>query len=230
MSDNDRPQGPSLDEHPKRRGMVDKSRRKWLKATAAAGLALPTMKLAFAESASSPGEAKSDATTLVIASHPYPEKSVINKALWSVAETAPGVRFRRLEALYGNHCGGIDVAAETKAYEGINRVVFMFPIHWYSFTPMLKAYLNDVWHPLGRKAFPGKQLLVVATCGGKAENYSREGAAGHSIQDFLAPLSATASYEGMTFEEPLAFYGVGNADEKTIRSYQDQLVKRLSEA
>ena len=38
----------------------------------------------------------SGAKTLIVASHPYPDRSVVNKALWEVAQKAEGALFRNL--------------------------------------------------------------------------------------------------------------------------------------
>jgi glutathione-regulated potassium-efflux system ancillary protein KefF len=58
---------------------------------------------------------------------------------------ADNVIVRNLETLYGNDVNAIDVAAEQAAYDGVDRVVFIYPTHWFNLTPMLKGYLNEVW-------------------------------------------------------------------------------------
>lgn len=92
--------------------------------------------------------------TLVIASHPYPQQSVINRALQQTAKSIDGVRYRNLKTLYGDDTSKIDVLAERKAYEGMDRVVFMYPLHRFNLTPMLKAYLNEVWFHWGHQELP----------------------------------------------------------------------------
>ncbi len=44
---------------------------------------------------------KTDIKTLVIVSHPYPERSVLTKGLQEAAESLEGVTVRNLETLYG---------------------------------------------------------------------------------------------------------------------------------
>ena len=66
-------------------------------------------------------------------------------ALQQTAEEAENVTVRNLEALYGDNPAAIDVAAEQAAYADADRVVFLYPTHWFNLTPMLKAYLNEVW-------------------------------------------------------------------------------------
>ena len=171
---------------------------------------------------------KHEARTLVIASHPYPERSVVNKALHQVVEDMDGVVYRNLESIYGNDVKAIDVAAERKAYEGVDTVVYIFPIHWFNLTPMLKAYFNEVWFQWGPQALKGKKMLVVVTAGGSESFYSRSGELGLTIDEILTPMKACARYVGMTYLEPVAFLDVSGADPARIRSYQTQLRNRLN--
>ncbi|TDN79346.1 glutathione-regulated potassium-efflux system ancillary protein KefF [Salegentibacter sp. 24] len=176
------------------------------------------------------GEETTLKKTLVIASHPYPDKSVINKALWQTVQELDGVVYRNLESLYGNDINGIDVEAERKAYDGIDRVVYMYPIHWFNLTPMLKAYFNQVWYQWAPKTLEGKEMLVVVTAGADEKAYSHEGRIGSTMEEILTPMKVCSKYVGMEYLEPLTFLGVGDADEATIHSYQDQLAERLKKA
>ncbi|WP_417071312.1 NAD(P)H-dependent oxidoreductase [Niveibacterium terrae] len=169
------------------------------------------------------------ARTLVIASHPYPERSVVNKALQQVVQNMDGVVYRNLESLYGNDVKAIDVEAERKAYEDVDTVVYMFPVHWFNMTPMLKAYFNEVWFRWAPQALKGKKMLVVVTAAGSDSFYSRTGELGITIDEILAPMRACARFVGMSYLEPLAFLDVAGADAAKIQSYQKQLQDRLKE-
>lgn len=179
---------------------------------------------AFSQSNNAIDNTKSGFKTLVIASHPYPEKSVINKALQKAVQNIEGVTYRNLETLYGNDIDSIDIIAERKAYEGVDRVVFMYPIHWFNLTPMLKTYFNKVWFQWAPKNLKGKEMLVVVTAGADDKAYSHEGKIGLTIGEILSPMRACANYVGMDYIEPLAFLGV---KEDRILGYQKQLVERL---
>jgi len=208
------------------------SRRNILKAGIAAGVsALTSIQVRGVSAQSGIIEANSGAraATMIIASHPYPERSVVNKALWHTVENTEGLIFRNLESLYGDNIRGIDVEAERQIYERMDRVVFMFPIHWFNLTPMLKAYFNEVWTQWAPQALKGKEMLVVTTAGANEKAYAHDGRIGLTIDEVLAPMKASANYAGMTYLAPLAFLGVSETDEKIIRTYQDQLNKRLRE-
>lgn len=174
--------------------------------------------------------AMGNAKTLIFASHPCPDRSVVNKALWSAAAKADDALFKNLETTYGDNLTGFDRAAERKLYQDMERLVLMFPIHWFNMTPMMKAYMNEIWGAGAPPELRGKELLVVTTTGGAASAYRREGQLGFTIEEALIPLQASAKYTGMTFSEPLAFLGSAGAGASALRGYQEALTARLREA
>lgn len=170
--------------------------------------------------------------TLVIVSHPYPEQSVAIKALQQIAEHTPDVTVRNLEAIYGNNINGFDLAAEQKAQESADRIVYLFPIHWFNLTPMLKAYLNIVWSygwafgPNG-VALKDKEMQVVVTAGAREFTYSAEGLIRSNMEEVLTPMKASALYVGMKYNTPLAFYEAMGVDEATKARMQKDFTERL---
>lgn len=173
--------------------------------------------------------------TLVIASHPYPDQSVVIKALQQSAGSLADIEVRNLEALYGNDSTAFDVAAEQAAVETAERIVFLFPIHWFNVTPMLKAYMNQVWTygwafgPNGT-ALKGRELFVVVTAGATAFTYSAAGQVQSTIEDVLTPLKASALYVGMHYAQPLAFYEAMGADEGKLAGFSATFAQRLAQA
>ncbi len=202
-------------------------RRDVLKAGAAItiGAAMPSLIASTNAQAQTMG---SGAKTLIVASHPYPDRSVVNKALWEVAQKAEGALFRNLESVYGDNMRSFDRAAERRLYEQMERLVFIFPIHWFNLTPMLKAYMNEVWWVGAPPELRGKELLVVTTTAGGEDAYSPNGRLGFTIEEVLTPLRASAKYTGMKFAKPLAFFGA-SSDANALRGYQQALAARLRE-
>lgn len=166
--------------------------------------------------------------TLVIVSHPYFERSSAIRALQQVAGKLADVTVRNLEAIYGSKTAAFDVAAEQRAMEAADRIVFLFPIHWFNMTPMLKAYLNEVWTygwafgPNGT-ALKGKTLQAVVTAGASEHTYSAEGLIGSTIDEVLTPLKASALYVGMAYLPPLAFFETTGVDDKALAAFERQL-------
>lgn len=170
--------------------------------------------------------------TLVIVSHPYPENSRVIKYLAESITDLNDVTVRNLEALYGNDITAIDVAAEQAACAGMERIVFMYPIHWFNLTPMLKAYLNEVWTygwafgPEGN-ALQGKEMLVVVAAGAGADMYSLDGLINSTMEQVLTPMKACALYVGMRYPEPITLLGSLAATDEQLVAVQKQLVDRL---
>lgn len=170
--------------------------------------------------------------TLVIVSHPYPSQSKVIRSLTQEAEGIPDVTVRNLETLYGNDVTGFDIAAEQKAHDGVGRVVYLFPLHWFNLTPMMKAYFNEVWSygwcygPNGT-ALKGKEMLVVTSAGAVEESYSHQSPLDCTMDEVLTPFKASANYVGMPYLDPLVFYRAVEADENRIREFCRTFAERL---
>ena len=162
--------------------------------------------------------------TLVIVSHPYPERSVMTKGMQQAAEMVEGVTVRNLETLYGFDSQAIDAQTEREFTRQNQRIVFMFPTHWFNITPMMKAYLNDVWGSAGPGLWRGKEMLLVTTAAGGSSTYGESGRIGFTLADVFSPMKASALHAGMSYLEPLAFQDIQTSK---LPEYQKQLIERL---
>jgi len=96
------------------------------------------------------------------------------------------------------------------------RIIFQFPLYWYSCPALLKKWLEDVLSPgfaygrngseLGTKLI-AKQFGVITTIGGVENMYTPGGIVGSSINDVLKHLQATIEYIGGIYIYPLYIYG-----------------------
>ncbi len=167
---------------------------------------------------------KTDIKTLVIVSHPYPERSVMTKGMQQAAESVEGVTVRNLESIYGFDTRAINAQKERELTRQHDRIVFMFPTHWFNITPMMKAYMNDVWGSVGPGLWQGKEMLLVTTAAGGASTYGESGRIGVKLEDVFLPMKASASHAGMTYLTPLAFQSVSRLK---LPEYQQVLIERL---
>lgn len=171
--------------------------------------------------------------TLVIVSHPYFARSSATRALQAAAEGLDDVEVRNLDVLYGSEIDAFDVVAEQKAADTADRIVFVFPIHWFNLPPMLKAYLNEVWTygwafgPQGT-ALKGKEMQVVVTAGASEHTYSDAGIIRSTIDEVLTPMKASALFIGMTWLKPLAFFGAMGVDASTLADYRARFAETLA--
>ncbi|SCY25556.1 NAD(P)H-dependent oxidoreductase [Basfia succiniciproducens] len=164
--------------------------------------------------------------TLVIVSHPYPESSTFIKGLQQAAETVEGVTVRNLETIYGFDTRAVKGDEERRIMRAHDRVVFIFPTHWFNITPMMKAYLNETWGSVGPGLWQGKEMLVVSTAAGGNETYGKNGRVGVELADVFLPMKASALHCGMTYLPPLVFQGVRSSE---LANYQQQLIERLTQ-
>ncbi len=167
---------------------------------------------------------RTDIKTLVIVSHPYPERSVMTKGMQQAAESVEGVTVRNLETIYGFDTRSIDAQKERELTRQNDRIVFMFPTHWFNITPMMKAYLNDVWGSVGPGLWQGKEMLLVTTAAGGSSTYGGAGRIGVDLEDVFTPMKASALHAGMTYLRPLAFQAISSSK---LPEYQRQLIERL---
>ncbi len=165
-----------------------------------------------------------DIKTLIIVSHPYPERSVMTKGMQQAAESVEGVTVRNLETIYGFDTRAIDAQKERELTKQHDRIVFMFPTHWFNITPMMKAYMNDVWGSVGPGLWQGKEMLLVTTAAGGASTYGESGRIGVKLEDVFLPMKASALHAGMIYLTPLAFQSVSRSK---LPQYQQMLIERL---
>lgn len=163
--------------------------------------------------------------TLVLVSHPYFERSVLTRGLQQAAQTVQGATVRNLDAIYGEALGNIDVPEETRLMRRHDRLVLIYPTHWFNTTPQIKAWLNDVWGSVGPGLWQDKEFLIVTTAGGGSSTYGRNARTGLTMDEILAPMKATAAHAGMTWLKPLYFLGASSA---SLPDYQRQLIDRLT--
>lgn len=169
---------------------------------------------------------KTDIKTLVIVSHPYPERSILTKGLQEAAESLEGVTVRNLETLYGFDTGNINGETERQIMREHTRIVFIFPTHWFNITPMMKAWLNETWGSVGPGLWQGKEMMVVSTAAGGASTYGPDGRIGVTLADVFLPMKASALHAGMTWLPPLVFEGVSSGQ---LPEYQRQLIERFKQ-
>lgn len=136
--------------------------------------------------------------TLVVVAHPDLSKSRINAAWTAALEAhAPGVTIHRLYEACPR--GKIDVTAEQALIRAHDRVIFQFPMFWFSTPALLKQWFDEVLtsgfvYGPGGDALEGKAFGVAVSTGGKAEAYHAGGQTGFTLDELLRPIQQTAAF------------------------------------
>jgi glutathione-regulated potassium-efflux system ancillary protein KefF len=174
--------------------------------------------------------ANPQAEVLVIVAHPSLEQSRANSRLMKAAQKTPRVQVRDLYALYPDYL--IDVPAEQTALSAAKLVVWQHPIHWYSMTPLMKLYLDEVlafnwaYGPNGN-ALRGKDVWLVATTGGPEDSYQPTSYNRYFFDAFLPPYEQTAALCGMRFLQPLMLHGAHQVSETVLAEHAAVYAQRL---
>ncbi|SFI65103.1 Putative NADPH-quinone reductase (modulator of drug activity B) [Bosea sp. OK403] len=170
--------------------------------------------------------------TLILLFHPHLERSRANKALCEAAHGLPDVEIVDMQALYPD--GRIDTDAEVHRLIAADRIVFQFPLQWYSTPPLLKSWQDAVLTRMFYIAYEaegaklaGKPLLVVATAGNAPDAYAPDGANLFPLHDLLKPLRATAHRCGLAWAEPFLIYNAHKADDEALQAAAEHYVVRL---
>jgi putative NADPH-quinone reductase len=152
---------------------------------------------------------------LLILVHPHFEKSLANRILIENLENMcfSNLTIKNLYASYPDR--NIDVAKEQADLKAHDRVIFQFPLYWYSSPSLLKEWFDFVFTPdfaysYTGKSFQleGKKMLISITTAGFAEKYTATGHNRFTIPEFLRPFDATAHFCKMHFEKPIVTHGL----------------------
>ncbi len=169
--------------------------------------------------------------TLVINGHNDLSTSRINKAwLAELAAHHPEITVHNLcEA--NTHCN-FDVAKEQKLLLEHDRVVFMFPVHWYGPTSLLHRWIEQVLaygfaYGEGGDKVAGKELMLVMSLGGPQEAYTTTGSNGYSVEEFLAPMIATAKFVRMTMLPMYKLFNIFMLDEVAVAESAKAVAKHI---
>lgn len=155
--------------------------------------------------------------TTIFLFHPNLKESRANAVLIKNTD----IEVRDIYALYPD--GNIDVKAEQSALARSDRIVWQFPMYWYSGPSLLKKWqdlvLEHGW-AYGHKghALDGKELMLSVTVGANEKEYQVGGKQGHTIIEYLFPMTRTAKYTGMKVLKPFIVDGVFHISDGELMS------------
>ncbi|AOB29755.1 hypothetical protein AKI39_02225 [Bordetella sp. H567] len=159
--------------------------------------------------------------TLVIAVHPDLGESRIHSAWLTVLRAArdPDITIHTLYARYPD--GNIDVPREQALLRDHDRIVFQFPLYWYSSPPLLKKWFDEVlaygwaYGPAGH-ALEGKEFGIAISAFTPSTAYQHDGSVGHTIEELTWPFEATVHRVGGIFLPPFVLTGVAHVTDAEL--------------
>ncbi len=145
---------------------------------------------------------------LVICGHPNLNASRVNSAiLKEVSEHA--VTVHNLSEHHENF--NFDVEKEQNLLIKHDRIVFLFPLYWYSTPAILKKWFDDILLPgfayaRGGDKLLNKEFMVVTTVGAMEEGYRAGGFNHYTIDELLRPIQQLTYYVKAKYIPPYPIY------------------------
>lgn len=150
--------------------------------------------------------------TLILLAHPNMQESLVNKSLIETIKGEDKITVHDLYATYTT-VENIDIAHEQELLLSHDRIIFQFPLYWFSSPAMLKEWLDKVFaygFAYGHEGtkLVGKEAHIVISAGSPLAEYSPEGYNRFTLEEYLLPLKASMNYAGMEFK---GIFAVGGA-------------------
>ena len=163
---------------------------------------------------------------LIISGHTNLAASVANKTiLETLNERLPEAEIVKLDELYPDF--KIDVEAEQQKLLRADIIVLQFPLFWYSVPSILERWMEETFrhgfsHGSTGDKLKGKKLVLSFTTGAPEMLYSREGAMGYNIDEFLYCYKATCRLTQMEYGGCIYTCGVSYGNRTTPELIEQQ--------
>ncbi|WP_100487291.1 NAD(P)H-dependent oxidoreductase [Sporolactobacillus pectinivorans] len=167
---------------------------------------------------------------LDIVIHPHLETSTLNRTWMDRLKQENNIMVHDLYGTYPD--GTIDVDKEQQLLLEHDRIVFQFPMYWYSSPALLKQWEDDVlthgWaYGSGGTRLHGKELILAISIGGQESVYQAGGAFNVTISELTRPFQATANLIGMRFLPLFKQYGTLYLSKEEVQNSAEKLVNYL---
>lgn len=167
--------------------------------------------------------------TLVIFAHPYFEYSSANVELIKVYEGVEQIQLKDLYEEYSDF--HIPAFRERKRIRDFERLVFHFPLIWFSMPPLLKLWIDEVfdmtWSSEENHPLQNKDAVIIVTIGGKEENYSQNGLYETTILDLLKALTLSLKVNNIEVVEFITIFDADDLNEDHLSQISEKIQKTL---
>ena len=167
--------------------------------------------------------------TLVIFAHPYFEYSTANLGLVKVYEHIENLSFKDLYEEFPDF--HITTFRERKRIREFERLVFHFPLIWFSIPPLLKLWIDEVfdmtWTAQINHPLQNKDAVIIVTVGGKEENYTENGLYQTTISQLLTSLTLSLKVNNIKIKEFITIYDADDLDKEQLSQISEKIKKTL---
>ncbi len=141
--------------------------------------------------------------TLVLVAHPQVDDSATQEFLKTSADYLPEVIWHPIDALYQS--GHFDQQREQQLLWQFDRIIFQFPMYWYSAPASLKQYMDDVFtrnYVIAKQHLKGTELGLAISLGDAVSDFQAGGREKFTISELMRPFEAFANKAGMVYLKP----------------------------
>ncbi|SFE44019.1 Putative NADPH-quinone reductase (modulator of drug activity B) [Paenibacillus algorifonticola] len=169
--------------------------------------------------------------TLVIVTHPDLLSSRINKAWINELRKHDNITIHSLYEEYPAE--EIDTAREQSLLKAHDRIIFQYPLYWYSSPPLLKKWFDAVlqhgWaYGEGGDNMQGKEIGVAISTGGSLQSYEPEGANRFTIRELMRPVEALAHFIGASYLPPFTLGDIFHVTEEQLEQSKMAYVNHIT--
>lgn len=169
--------------------------------------------------------------TLIIVAHPHLHTSRVNRAWTEIMKTHPDTTVHTLYDAYPDH--QLDIAYEQALLDSHDRIIFQYPLYWYSTPPLLKQWFDEVlafgwaFGPDGNH-MQGKEIGIAISTAGSSAAYQPGGSNLFTIRTIAAPMEALTHYVGAHYLPPFVLHNVHHITDEQITDSQLAYVQHLN--
>ena len=171
--------------------------------------------------------------TLIIVAHPNLGESKINQAWTQALQAQEDVTVHVLYGVYPD--GRINVKREQQLLDSHERIIFQYPLYWYSTPPLLKQWFDEVLEPgwafgPGGEHLRSKEIGIAISTAGTAASYQPGGHNLFTIQDITKPLASLANYVSAAYLPPFVLHDARHVTEEQLLDSTAAYLHHLAEA
>lgn len=139
--------------------------------------------------------------TIVIVAYPQVANSATSAFLKAAATANDQVVWHELQVSF-------DLAAEQELLSQADRIIFQFPMYWYSAPAILKQWLDEVWNAklVSQYLVKGRELGIVTTVAHPASAFQPGASQQYTIAEILRPFEALAHSLGLKYLPAFPIY------------------------
>jgi glutathione-regulated potassium-efflux system ancillary protein KefG len=167
---------------------------------------------------------------MVIIAHPNIKNSRANQALTRELQKHTDIYIHHLYQAYTDW--HIEVEREQQLLLDYDRIIFQFPLYWFSCPPLLKKWFDDVftfgwaYGPEGKK-LKGKQFMIAVTAGGTKKAYRSGGDNWFTISEYVKPIQSTITKCNGTFLPAFVVYNSNHGTDEYLAQEAQKYVDHI---